>query len=519
MPSTKTIRTVLLAPALAGAIALGARFPIAAQSIQVAEGADLQHALDRARPGDTILLRAGAVYVGNFVLPAKGGTAPITIRTAETPGQPRPGVRVRPSHAPLLAKLRSPNRQPAMRTAAGATHWRLELLEFLPTQGGSGDIIALGDGGGSQRTLEQVPRHLVVDRCYIHGDPVQGQKRGIALNSGATTITGSYISGIKVRGQDSQAIAGWNGPGPFTIENNYLEAAGENFLLGGADPSIEGLVPADVTFRRNHLAKPVEWRDEKWQVKNLFELKNARRVLVEGNLMEYAWQQAQVGYAIVLTPRNQDGGAPWSTVEDVTIRRNIVRHAGGGMQIIGADTTHPSGPTRRIQVSGNLFYDIDDARWGGTGAFLLIGEAPSDVSIIGNTVRQSGNIVMAYGGSKTAPARVNGFQFRDNLVLHNRYGVHGADRAPGGDSLQAFFPGAEFTSNGIGGGQARLYPGGNQFVDEREFDRQFVDASRGDFRLVPGSRFRKAGPNGSDLGADLRALALALGIRPGGPLP
>lgn len=514
-----TIRKVLVAPALAGLILLGTRFPIAAQAIQVPEGADLQHALDRARPGDTILLRAGAVYVGNFVLPVKGGTVPITIRTAEAPGQPRPGVRVRPSHAPLLAKLRSPNRQPVVRTAAGTTHWRLELLEFLPTQGGSGDIIALGDGGSSQRTLDQVPKHLVIDRCYIHGDPVAGQKRGIALNSGATTITGSYISDIKVRGQDSQAIAGWNGPGPFIIENNYLEAAGENFLLGGADPSIDGLVPADVTFRRNHLAKPIEWRDQKWQVKNLFELKNARRVLVEGNLMEFTWQQAQVGYAIVLTPRNQDGAAPWSTVEDVTIRRNIVRHAGGGMQIIGADTTHPSGPTRRIQVSGNLFYDIDGGKWGGTGAFLLIGEGPSDVSIVGNTVRQSGNIVMAYGGSKAEPARVKGFQFRDNLILHNQYGVHGADRAPGGDSLQAFFPGAEFTSNGIGGGQARLYPGGNQFIDEREFDRQFVDAAGGDFRLVPDSRFRKAGPNGSDLGADLRALALALGIRPGGPLP
>src|SRR5690606_7142668 len=124
---------------------------------------------------------------------------------------------------------------------------------------------------------------------------------------------------------------------------------------------------------------------------------------------EYAWQQAQVGYAIVLTPRNQDGGAPWSTVEDVTMRRNIVRHAGGGMQIIGADTTHPSGPTRRIQVSGNLFYDIDGGKWGGTGAFLLIGEGPSHVSIVGNTVRQSGNIVMAYGGSKAEPARVEGF--------------------------------------------------------------------------------------------------------------
>jgi len=509
-------RTVL-APAIAALLLLYAS--AIAQVIPVEHGADLQRALDQARPGDTILLRPGAVYAGNFVLPAKGGSTPITIRTSETPGQPRPGVRVRPSHAPGLAKIRSPNRQPALRTAPGATHWRLELLEFLPTQAGAGDIIALGDGGTAQRTLDQVPRHLVIDRCYIHGDPSVGQKRGIALNSGATTITGSYIADIKVRGQDSQAIAGWNGPGPYTIENNYLEAAGENFLLGGADPAIEGLVPSDVTFRRNHLAKPLAWREEKWQVKNLFELKSARRVLVEGNLMEYAWQQAQVGYAILITPRNQDGGAPWSTVEDVTFRRNIVRHAGGGMQIIGADTINPSGPTRRIEVTGNLFYDIDAGKWGGTGAFLLLGEGPSDVTIANNTVRQSGNIVMAYGGTKAAPSRVTGFRFRDNLILHNQYGVHGADRAPGGDSLQAFFPGAEFTGNGIGGGQARLYPGGNHFVDEREFDRQFVDAARGDFRLVTGSRFRSAGTGGRDLGADLRALALAMGIRPGGRLP
>src|SRR5690606_7407306 len=207
------------------------------------------------------------------------------------------------------------------------------------------------------------------DRCYIHGDPALGQKRGIALNSGTTVIRGSYISDMKVRGQDAQAIAGWNGPGPYTIENNYLEAAGENFMLGGADPAIRGLVTEDVTFRKNHLSKPVAWRGQGWTVKNLFELKNARKVLVEGNVMEYSWLDAQVGYAVLFTPRNQDGGAPWATVEDVTFRYNIVRHAGGGMQILGNDTIHPSGPTRRVLVAHNVFYDINSATWGGTGAF------------------------------------------------------------------------------------------------------------------------------------------------------
>src|SRR5688500_16737955 len=37
--------------------------------ITVSQGADLQHALDRARPGDTIVLNPGVVYTGNFVLP------------------------------------------------------------------------------------------------------------------------------------------------------------------------------------------------------------------------------------------------------------------------------------------------------------------------------------------------------------------------------------------------------------------------------------------------------------------
>ena len=158
-------------------------------------------------------------------------------------------------------------------------------------------------------------------------------------------------------------------------------------------------------FRRNHLAKPVAWRSERWQVKNLFELKNARRVLVEGNLMEYVWREAQVGYAILLTPRNQDGKAPWAAVEDVTIRRNVVRHAGGALSITGEDSNFPSGSTRRVKVADNLFYDIDATGWGGSGAFLLIGDGPSDIAIEHNTVSQSGNIILAFGGRRTRRSR------------------------------------------------------------------------------------------------------------------
>lgn len=186
------------------------------------------------------------------------------------------------------------------------------------------------------------------------------------------------------------------------------------------------------------------------------------------------------------------------------------------MQILGRDGNHPSGQTQRIRIEDNLFYDIDAERWGGTGAFILIGDGPKDVVIEHNTVRQSGNILQAFGGTKDAPIKIEGFRFRGNLIRHNLYGVHGDDRAPGGDSLRSYFPGAQFAANGIGGGESASYPGGNQFVSESDFDAQFQNVASGDFRLRPNSRFRGAGPGGRDLGADIQSLASMFGLRPGG---
>jgi hypothetical protein len=449
----------------------------ASRVIPVPAGGDLQAAIEAARPGDTLALEPGAVYVGNFTLPRTGGHEFMTIRTAEVAGLPSAGERVQPAHATRLAKLQSPNSQPVLSTQPGAHHWRLQLLEFLPTRGGSA-IIALGDGGGAQRDREAVPHTLEVDRCYIHGDPRSGQKRGIALNSGATAITGSYIADIKTVGEDSQAIAGWNGPGPYRIENNYLEAAGENFLLGGADPAIDGLVPAGLVFRHNHLSKPTAWRSERWQVKNLFQLKNARDALVEHNLMEHTWAQAQSGYAVLLTPRNQDGRAPWSTVEDVVFRHNVVRRAGAGLQITGEEDDRRNASARRITIADNLFLEIDRRVWGGAGLFLLIGNGPAEVVVERNAIDQSGNILSAFGGTRGAPAPIRGFVFRDNIVRHNAYGVHGADRGVGRDSLEAFFPGAVFAGNVIAGGNPKRYPDGNRFVGDDEYSALLQQAIR-----------------------------------------
>ncbi len=482
-----------------------------AATMHVPAGGDLQAALNAAQPGDVITLAPGATYTGNFKLPVKNGETYIVVRTAASARDlPPAGTRVSPAHAGSLAKIKSSNRSAALSTAAGAHHWRIELVEFQANVNGTGDIIVLG-ASSSQTHLSQVPHDLIFDRVYVHGDPGLGQKRGIALNSGATHIINSYIADIKAVGQDSQAIAGWNGTGPYLIENNYLEGAGENVLFGGADPSIPDLVPSDITIRRNYFTKPLEWRGQKWQVKNAFELKNARRVLVEGNVFEHVWVAAQAGYAILFSTRNQDGRSPWAVVEDVTFRYNVVRHSANAINISGYDDNHPSAQGRRYRISHNLVYDIDRATWGGKGNFLQVGNQPRDIVVEHNTVQHTGNVVTVYGKRDGVPETIDGFVFRDNLMRHNRYGVKGDSLGVGAASLDAYFRDLTFERNVLAGGKASLYPAGNYFPSLDEFGATFVDAAAGNFALVPGSQFRNAASDGTALGADLVRLNAAAG--------
>lgn len=481
----------------------------------MAAGDDLQLALETAQPGDEIVLASGATFSGNFVLPVKSGDQVIVVRTGSAGvSLPANGVRTTPEYAGVLAKIRSSNTSPALTAAPGAHHWRLENLEFQANRDGVGDIIVLG-GSQTQTSLAEMPHDIVLDRLYIHGDATLGQKRGVALNSGYTEILNSYISEIKSSEQDSQAIGGWNGRGPFVIENNYLEASGENVLFGGADPSIAGLVPSDISIRRNTFSKPLAWRSQKWVVKNALELKNAQRVLIEGNVFENVWVSGQSGFAILFTPANQDGHAPWVVVQDVTFRYNIVRHAGGGVNITGADFLGGTEATQRIQIANNVFYDID-GQWGGpgTGIFLQIGNGPRDVVVERNTVLQSGNLITVYGGIDGTLSPVNGFVFRDNFGKHNAYGVVGDGQSSGKATLSTYFTRLVFERNVLAGGDASAYPADNYFPSVAEFDASFISEAGADFRLVAASPFAHGASDGTALGANLSELNAIIGGAP-----
>jgi hypothetical protein len=437
------------------------------------------------------------------VLPVHSEGGVVTQRTAGDAGFPVEGDRMTPETAGALAKLRSPNGAPALATAPRARGWTVALLEFQGNRDGAGDIITLGDGSAAQNSIDLVPSGLTLDRLYIHGSPDRGQKRGIALNAGETRIVGCHISDIKSVGQDSQAIGGWNGPGDYLIENNHLEAAAENIMFGGADPAIRDLTPSKIVIRGNLLTKPLAWREKgsgpQWQIKNLLELKNARHVVIERNVLEHSWAQAQSGYAVLFTVRNQDGGCPWCQVEDVVFRGNIVRDVAAAIQILGTDSNFPSRQTNTIVVEHNLFDGIDREIWGGDGFLVLLDGNPRDVTINHNTIVQgaSGGII------KIARDLTERLTLTNNIAGHGDYGIIGRDHGVGNDSIKTYLPGAVMSHNVLAGGRASLYPAGNFFPSVEELRRQFVDAAARDYRLSPRSDWLHAASDGQALGANL----------------
>src|SRR5688572_11489803 len=494
------------APAAPRASVNIATLPSPARTVHVPAGRSLQAALDKARPGDLITLEPGATYHGPFRLPRIDGNGWIVVTSKVADDHlPNAGERVAPEHWVRMPKLVSAS-APVIDAAPGAHHFRLLGLEIAPVAGAY--VRTLIDLGSEASDLTAVPHDIVIDRCYLHGDPRRGARRGIALNARNVAIVDSHFADFKEVGADSQAIAGWNGPGPFRIANNYLEGAGENVMFGGADPRIANLVPSDIEIVGNVFAEPLEWRENDrrfagvaWTVKNLFELKNARRVLIAGNLFEYNWPHAQNGFAILFTPRNQDGHAPWSVVEDVTFRDNVVRHVAAGINILGQDDNHPSRQTSRIAIVNNVFADVG-GQWGHGRLFQLL-DGTRDVVIDHNTAFPTGSIL--FGGDHRPHA---GFVFQNNIVLAGSIGISGSNTAQGTPTLARYFPGAVVRRNLFIGGARERFPDDN-FFPSAVGDVGVAPVAPGESFARVATRYAGVGTDGRDPGARLEAAASA----------
>ena len=456
-PTTPPVDTTTPTPPPAGSPAelprvwLNFPYPTPVTTITVPAGGNLQAALSTARGQHVeIVLEVGATWTGNFTA-SSCGAGWITVRSAGT----IPTGRMRPSLAPTLAKVQSGNTLPAITVSASACRWWFSGFEVVIAPSVTAATTTLVNLEGSE---------IVLDRMLVRAQPTTQIQRCITLNSKSTQISDSWIAECHAKGFDSQAILGYNGPGPYRITNNYLEGAGENVMFGGADPSVAGLVPSDIELRGNHIFTPTAWRgtgppNTPWTKKNLLEIKNGARVLVEANVMDGSWLDGQTGWAIILKSENQSGNCRWCRTTDVTIRRNLIRNVGAGIGV-GPKGDNPATDTtaRRIYEPENVI-EVNQA--GDKRGFSVFGGV-ADVSLERNVL--SGSLQAAlildqqFGGALRTV-------YKDNVWASGTSGAVIATGAGGLAALQQAAPGFVWTGMQlVGSANGVAYPPGTTWL-------------------------------------------------------
>lgn len=414
------------------------------RQIDVNPPQDLQTAINSAIPGDCLNLPQGSEFKGNFTLPDRcvTGTGWVTIQTKGIAD--KPGVRITRGELAALAKITQVSNQASIWAGHPSCRWNLLHLNIQADPSYTGliyHLVGLGDGGwtaaGEKNTApDKQPADFILRRSWIHGHASTNLVRCVVLNGVRQAVVDNIIEDCHAAGFDSQAIEGWNGFGPFLIENNFLAGAGENVMFGGADPAIKGLRPCDITLRRNHIWKDPAWVGGRWSIKNLWELKNACRVLFEGNVLENVWVASQVGMAIVLKSSTDTCGPAcgWQGTSDVTIRYNRIHdaHRGLNLQAIDGQTDIH---VQRVVAEHNLFYNIGNpvGTQGSDGWLLLLTHDLKDVLIrfntfVGNRPDAGLALYLAYA-SPTAPMR--NLRILNNVLAGQNYYHIGADGAPG----------------------------------------------------------------------------------------
>ena len=535
--------------------------PAPGKRVLVSAGDDPSQAVARASCGDTIQLQAGATF-SKLVLPAKNcdDSHWIVIRTSAPDSKlPPEGTRLTPCYAgvqslpgrpPLqcestenvLAKIEFTGKGGSgpVVLQPGANHYRLVGLEITRAESPAMIYDLIGPDKGTAN-------HLIFDRMWIHGTPRNETARGVMLSHVQyVAVVDSYLSDFHCVARtgacvDSQAIAGGVGDdpmGPFKIENNFLEAAGECVLFGGGSATA---TPTDIEIRHNHLFKPMIWMKGQpgfvggvdgnpFIAKNLFEVKNAQRVLFEGNILENSWGGfTQTGFAILLTPKNQargnEGLCPSCIVNDITIRNSRVSHVGSGFQIANstADNGGAAKDGGRYSIHDVVVDDIRPDLFAGFGAFAQISTAPGssapplhDVAIDHITAFPA-RAIFIIGGP--LGARMSGLSITNSIFLIGTKAIATtgggkdkncsamSDLKPPDAVFHDCFSTYHLRDNVIvdGGGG---WPKDNRtpkHVDEVAF-ASFAGGSGGNYRLLPSSKFKHAAADEKDVGADLDSI-------------
>ena len=320
-----------------------------------------------------------------------------------------------------------------------------ETINILPTAD-SVDFLGIGvKNSNPQYQLVTVRgSHIMFDRCTLLGDPQHGQHRGWQTDGKVMTITQCFADHIWLVGSDSAVIGSWQDCDGLLVDGSYLSGGAETIMFGGADSPSADRMPKNIRIVNNELTKPSGCFALGAQIKNAFEAKCVQNLYLGNNTLRYAGKaDGQGAYSIVLTVRNQDGTAPWSTIEHVLIENNVCYWAAGGVSFLGKDDRNASGQMDDVVVRNCRFTQFD-GNWGDARA-VFFNQGVRNVTLEALTFENCANM-SALGYFLNAPNQPTGLVMRNwkYITCPTTYGwmVDGgaAVQPPADTNLAALMP-------------------------------------------------------------------------------
>lgn len=472
-------------------------------NVTLAQGQDLQAALNQIQGGQTLCLMPGTSFKGNFRLRKNLTNKWITIRAHPSTLLPAENQRIRPDIHTQLPILEADCCDSVLQADAQANYYQvigLRIRSLANSDYTHYNLVLLYNE--EARTEADMLHHFVFDRCYMHGVPGRNIRRSMGINTGWAAVTNSYFSENHERGADSQAIGTWAARGPFLFQNNYFEGAGENVLFGGDAGRYFTPIAQDIEVKSNHFRKRPEWKTlaVPYTVKNLFEIKNAQRVYFEGNILENSWPHAQVGDAILLN--GVDG--PDSTIEDIIFRNNISINVASFISIAANAYSPQLRPTGRVLFENNVFYAGTEK----AGRGITLSPDVHDVTFKNNILFHNLSAFFVIGDVPSSP-RIKLF---DNIFFYGTYGLMGSGKGSGNETISYYLPEFQMKGNAIAismqsgatsnlDGIKKSFPSGNLFLNNVD-EIGFQDWQNGNFKTA-NTALKQQTTDGNQAGPDI----------------
>lgn len=214
--------------------------------------------------GDDVVCALGTYApAAPYTLPAvtsvagtQTGTDYITFRSANLSVLPAAGVTVNASHAGNMPTFTAPAATNGVFICAdNARNFRFLGLNLAMTAGSYGGLFLQSPSANTSETTH--PRNIIVDRCLVHLDPLNGGFIGVQCCGRSMAVMNCAVYDVFSNVSAGSIGVGMNGgAGPYLVHQNDIAISGHGVFVGDSVLNTPGVIPSDITITENSIYVP-----------------------------------------------------------------------------------------------------------------------------------------------------------------------------------------------------------------------------------------------------------------------